>query len=76
VSFAVTDQGQGIPAEDLPHVFERFFRGRKTAASAGVGLGLYSARILVEAHGGLILVDSRPGAGTTFRVGLPATPPS
>jgi signal transduction histidine kinase len=64
----VTDTGPGIPADELPHVFERFY---KSADSGGMGLGLAIARHLVEAHGGLITVDSTLGLGTTMRISIP-----
>jgi two-component system sensor histidine kinase BaeS len=64
----VQDTGPGIPAEEIPHVFERFY---KTTDSGGMGLGLAIARHLVEAHGGTISAESAPGAGTTMRVTLP-----
>jgi len=68
--FAVTDTGIGIPLEHQPHVFDRFRQvGRDRR---GVGLGLPIARGIVEAHGGRIWVDSRPGAGTTIHFTLPA----
>ena len=75
VRVIVGDTGGGIPAEDLPHIFDRFWRGdpsRSRAAGAGAGLGLAIARQLVNAHGGLIDVESEPGRGTTFTIGLPA----
>jgi len=65
---AVVDNGSGIAAEDLPHVFERFY---KTADSSGSGLGLAIARNLVLAHLGEIEAESVPGAGTTIRMTLP-----
>jgi len=77
VSFAVSDPGPGIPAEHLPRIFERFYRvdpGR-SREEGGTGLGLAIVRHLVEAHHGRIEVESRPGAGTTVRVTLPARPP-
>jgi signal transduction histidine kinase len=72
-SIAVTDQGVGIAAEALPRLFDRFYRSREAAASSagGLGLGLAITRILVEAHGGQISVESRLGEGSTFRVTLP-----
>ena len=68
----VADDGPGIPTEELPHVFERFFRSRRVEATEGAGLGLAITRSLVEAHGGDISVASSP-AGTAFTVRLPAT---
>ncbi|MFN2484134.1 MAG: sensor histidine kinase [Candidatus Limnocylindria bacterium] len=70
----VRDTGPGIPAEELPRIFERFYRGTNIgeARGAGSGLGLAIARSIVEMHGGTIEVESRVGAGTTFRVHLPA----
>lgn len=70
IEIEVRDSGPGIPAEDLPHIFERFY---KSADSGGTGLGLAIARYLVSAHGGTINAESAPGAGTTIRVVLPVT---
>ena len=69
--FSVTDTGSGIAPEDLPHVFERFY---KTADSTGSGLGLAIARNLVLAHGGQIEAESAAGHGTTIRFTLPLEP--
>lgn len=76
VQVEVTDSGEGIPPEDLPHVFDRFFRGDKSRsrATGGAGLGLAIAKRIVEAHGGHIWVESRPGQGTRFGFYLPAVP--
>ena len=72
----VQDEGVGIPQSDLPHVFDRFHRGANVGGRfAGTGLGLASARELVELHGGTISVDSEEGQGSTFVVRLPLTPP-
>jgi two-component system sensor histidine kinase GlrK len=70
---SVSDMGPGIPAEDLPHVFERFYQGRVQArnAIAGTGLGLALAKRVVEAHGGQIWVESEVGKGTVVRLILP-----
>jgi len=70
---AVHDTGVGIPAEALPRVFERFYRGdpARTRGTSGAGLGLCIAKSIAEAHGGTIAVDSAPGAGSTFTVSLP-----
>lgn len=69
----VADTGVGIPADDLPFVFERFFRSDRTrrAYSGGSGLGLSIVRWIVEAHKGTVEVASPPGEGTTFTVRLP-----
>jgi PAS domain S-box-containing protein len=68
----VRDEGLGIPAQDLPHVFERFRRGSNVARHfRGTGLGLASARQVVEQHGGSIAVSSREGEGSAFTVRLP-----
>jgi signal transduction histidine kinase len=64
----VKDSGPGIPPDELPHVFERFY---KSADSGGMGLGLAIARHLVEAHAGSISVESSPGQGTTMQIVLP-----
>jgi two-component system OmpR family sensor kinase len=69
----VSDTGQGIPAEDLPRVFERFYRADKSRSSGNAGLGLAISKALIAAHGGSIDVVSEENAGTTFTVRLPAT---
>jgi two-component system OmpR family sensor kinase/two-component system sensor histidine kinase BaeS len=70
----VVDTGSGIAPEDLPHVFDRFYRSDKSRGrgGGGAGLGLAIARQLIAAHGGQIEVASPPGAGTTFTITLPA----
>jgi two-component system OmpR family sensor kinase len=74
---AVSDTGPGIGPQDLPKVFDRFFRldAARTRARGGSGLGLAICKELVEAHGGRIWADSVPGAGSTFTLTLPAQPP-
>ncbi|MCS0601985.1 HAMP domain-containing histidine kinase [Streptomyces sp. LP11] len=69
----VADTGTGIAAEDLPHVFDRFWRAEKSRnrTTGGSGLGLAIVRKLMEAHGGTVSVDSTVGAGTTFTLRLP-----
>ena len=69
LEIAVSDTGPGIAAEDLPHIFERFYQGRTKAknSSAGSGLGLALAKKVVEAHGGRIWIESEVGKGTTVR---------
>jgi len=69
----VIDTGEGIHREDLPHVFEQFYRGEKSRsrATGGAGLGLAIARGIVEAHGGKIGVESEPGRGTRFYFTIP-----
>ena len=75
VTFTVRDTGLGIAAGDLPHIFERFWRAdqsrSRTGDRPGVGLGLAIAKWIVEAHGGSITVQSRPGRGTMFTIRLP-----
>jgi signal transduction histidine kinase len=69
----VTDTGSGMPAADLPHVFDKYYQIGEQARSKGAGLGLTIAHDIVEEHGGTIEVSSREGAGTTFRIQLPVT---
>ncbi len=71
---SVSDNGQGVPADDLERVFERFFQSSGTSVkrrSGGMGLGLYISRGIVEAHGGRIWAESEPGKGSTFTFELP-----
>jgi PAS domain S-box-containing protein len=75
VSVAVEDRGEGIPPEELPHLFDRFYRTKEARYAQGLGLGLYITRKLVEAHGGELTVESRPGEGSIFRFTLPALDP-
>lgn len=79
VVLTVADTGLGIPAEHLPHVFDKFFRVPGQSQGGGTGLGLAIVREIVTAHGGTITCDSQPAVGTTFRLTLPAwtgKPPS
>jgi signal transduction histidine kinase len=73
IQMDVHDTGAGIPQEQLPHIFEKFFQADNQAAAAhgGTGLGLAIARQIVEAHNGTISVESTPGAGTVFTIVLP-----
>jgi len=68
--FLVSDSGPGIAAEDLPHVFDRLYRGDKSRSGRGLGLGLALARAIVEAHGGSIAAETGSG-GAVFKVRLP-----
>ena len=69
---AVKDQGPGIAPDDLPHVFDRFYRAPSARALPGSGLGLAIVRQVVEAHGGTVQASSPPGGGTLIEVDLPA----
>ena len=71
VQISVQDTGIGIPTEDLPHLFNRFRRGRNAAAYPGSGLGLAIIKTIVEGHGGQVMVESSP-QGTCFSLRLPA----
>ncbi|MFF4906522.1 ATP-binding protein [Streptomyces sp. NPDC001260] len=75
VVFTVTDTGSGIAAEDLPHVFERFWRAEKSRSrrTGGSGLGLPIVRHLVAAHGGTVTAQSEPGRGAAFALRLPGS---
>jgi PAS domain S-box-containing protein len=74
IEFSVADTGVGIAAEDVPHVFERFWRGRGTGRH-GTGLGLAIAKGIIDAHGGQIWVHSAVGAGSTFFFTVPLVTP-
>jgi signal transduction histidine kinase len=77
VALAVTDTGEGIPPDALPHVFERFFRADPARSNGGSGIGLTIARAIVHAHGGRIDMSSPgPGCGTRVAVLLPSAPPT
>jgi two-component system sensor histidine kinase BaeS len=75
LQIGVQDTGQGIAPEDLPHVFDRFYRGdlSRARATGNTGLGLSIARAIVQSHGGSISVQSSPGAGDLFNIVLPMT---
>jgi signal transduction histidine kinase len=78
VELTIADTGEGIPDSDLPHIFDRFYRGERARTrerqdgGPGAGLGLAIAKGIVEAHGGSIRASSKPGQGATFHVMLPA----
>jgi len=70
-ALVVKDTGPGIPAELLPHLFQKYRRARESRRVEGTGLGLFIAKTIAEAHGGSIVVETAPGAGSTFTVLLP-----
>jgi two-component system, OmpR family, sensor histidine kinase BaeS len=72
----VTDFGIGIPAEDLPHIFDRFWRGGRASETPGTGIGLAIAAELATAHGGQLTAASQPGAGTQMTLILPRAQPA
>lgn len=71
VTISVADRGAGISPEDLPRIFERFYRAKGKVAAEGLGLGLYIVSRLVEAHGGRAWAESELGKGSTFYLTLP-----
>jgi signal transduction histidine kinase len=71
VALAVSDTGIGISEEQLPLIFERFYRADPSRSEGGAGLGLSIARQITEAHGGQIRAESTPGTGSTFTLLLP-----
>lgn len=76
VALSIRDSGIGIPPEDLPHIFKRFYRCDKSRSEPGAGLGLSLALAIARAHGGDIRVTSSPGEGSLFTVHLPRIPSS
>ena len=76
VEVEVADTGAGIAAEDLPHVWDALYRGSRTRAVPGSGLGLPLVRAVAERHGGTVTVESRAGHGTVVRLQLPVDPTS
>jgi len=77
VRITISDHGPGIPAEEIPHIFDPFYRGADAVSRQvhGNGLGLSLVRRIVAAHGGRVTVSSRAGAGSAFTIVLPAAPP-
>jgi PAS domain S-box-containing protein len=71
VVFAVEDDGPGIPADEVPRLFDRFWHARRGTEQAGTGLGLAIAKGIVDAHGGSIWVETKVGSGSTFKFSLP-----
>jgi len=78
VMLSVADDGEGIGSEDLPHIFDAFYRGDRSRSrrQGGTGLGLAIVHAIVQAHQGTIAVSSRPGTGTEFLVRLPLHRPA
>jgi K+-sensing histidine kinase KdpD len=72
---SVADRGPGISQQDLPRIFDKYYRASGARKQEGLGLGLYATRLLVQEHGGRVWVDSAVGKGTTFYVALPTAPP-
>ncbi len=70
--FRVSDKGPGIPASDLPHIWDRLYRGESSRHEKGLGLGLSLVRAVALAHGGIASVDSKPGEGSVFTLRIPA----
>jgi len=71
----VRDTGIGIPADEQPRIWDRLFRGDKSRAERGLGLGLSLVKAVIEAHGGTVTVVSKAGQGSTFTVSLPVARP-
>jgi signal transduction histidine kinase len=76
VEIRVADRGPGIPAGEMGHIFDPFYRGKMAVDDQihGTGLGLSLAKRIVDAHGGSITVKSEPGMGTEFTMRIPAAP--
>lgn len=75
-SIVIIDRGEGIPAKDLPRIFDRFYRGDRARVDRGTGLGLTIAKAIIEDHGGTVHIASEPGVGTTITVTLPVILPA
>ena len=74
VFIEITNTGDGISSDDLPHIFKRFYRSDKSGTTRGFGLGLPIAKAIIEAHDGSLDVESEQGIGTTFKITLPLMP--
>jgi signal transduction histidine kinase len=72
ITITVADNGPGIPEDELTLVWQKFYRGRQSAATYGSGLGLYLAQRVVGLHGGTLVASNRPGGGAQFELSLPA----
>ena len=72
---SLSDTGMGIPREDLPRIFDPFYRGTNSRREQGFGLGLTTVKSIIEGHGWLITVVSEVGAGTTFTIRMPVVLP-
>jgi len=70
----VTDTGIGISPDDLPHIWDRLYRGDRSRSERGLGLGLSLVKAIALAHGGRVSVESTPGRGSVFTLHLPAQP--
>ncbi len=70
----VRDHGEGIPEQDLPYVFDRFFRGANTRGKQGSGLGLAIVRQVAQQHGGSVSAANAPDGGAIFTLSLPSSP--
>jgi two-component system NtrC family sensor kinase len=75
VILQVKDNGPGIPLQDQPHIFDKFYRGRNISKHEGSGLGLAIVKSIIDAHGGRIWVESTPGQGSSFFIVLPVNNP-
>jgi two-component system, OmpR family, sensor histidine kinase KdpD len=76
VSLEIADRGIGVPPQDLEHIFDKFFRVQRPEKITGTGLGLSISRWIIEAHGGRIKAENRPGGGTVIRLSIPINEPS
>jgi signal transduction histidine kinase len=74
VRITVSDKGPGVAPEDLPHIFDAFYRGRRAVADQvqGNGLGLHLVKRIAEAHGGRVTVRTAPGEGASFTIHIPS----